>query len=476
MNHRIEETIARDMCIGCGACNLMSNGSIPLTLTARGLYRADLAGVSIPDRNAGSKVCPFSDDCPDEDTIAEETLPQQARHHPLIGRHTRTYVGRVSDETYLQQSSSGGLTSWLTRTLLENGEIDAVLDVGRPGPSDTEIFGYDSTDSDTAAGRRKSHYYATTMADALRLAERSSLRFALVGVPCFIKAARAVCRERPELNERLRFFVALVCGHYKTQAYAQSLAWQLGIEPCELADVDFRVKDPQRPANQYLFGARRTGEELWRYRVSAELIGTNWGHCAFQPQACNFCDDVVGETSDISFGDAWLPQYVADGRGTNVVISRNTRLDAILADGVSRSEICLTELTADEVAKSQAGGFRHRREGLALRLADDEAANLSVPRKRVAPDASVANRRRRRLIRQRRRIAAFSHEVFAEAVATQDLQHYLDAMAAEVALYRRIESGMLRTVYRWLRHLVRRRRPAARAPLASEVTPEPRDG
>ena len=37
--------------------------------------------------------------------------------------------------------------------------------------------------------------------------------------------------------------------------------------------------------------------------------------------ACEFCDDVVGETADMSVGDAWLPGYVSDWRGTSVVVS-----------------------------------------------------------------------------------------------------------------------------------------------------------
>ena len=33
-------------------------------------------------------------------------------------------------------------------------------------------------------------------------------------------------------------------------------------------------------------------------------------------------DDVVTETADISFGDAWVEPYSSGGRGTNVIIVR----------------------------------------------------------------------------------------------------------------------------------------------------------
>ena len=34
---------------------------------------------------------------------------------------------------------------------------------------------------------------------------------------------------------------------------------------------------------------------------------------AMMLNACNYCDDVVGETSDLTVGDAWIPKYDTDG-------------------------------------------------------------------------------------------------------------------------------------------------------------------
>ena len=67
----------------------------------------------------------------------------------------------------------------------------------------------------------------------------------------------------------------------------------------------------------------------------------------------------------------------------NVVVTRHADADRILADGVRDGAIRLEELTVEDAARSQAGNFRHRRDGLRVRLADDLAAGLSVPRKRV---------------------------------------------------------------------------------------------
>lgn len=427
------------MCIGCGACSLATNGSIPIKLDTGRLYQADLSESSDEIIRAASAVCPFSDDAPNEDELGVPHGDASMLGHPQLGTYIRTLAGRVNNEQYIWGSSSGGMTSWLTSKLIDGGVIDAVVSVGRPGPTDREVFGYGTAGRNDIAARRKSCYYATTMAEVLEVVRSSKLRFAIVGIPCYIKAARALCAQQPELADHLCLFIGLVCGHYKTQAFAESLAWQLGITADRLADVDFRVKDPDSTADRYKFGAKAIDESTWRYGSPRDLIGGNWGHSAFQPEACNFCDDVVAECSDISFGDAWLPQFTQESRGTNLIISRNRMIDKVLDAGASDGEITLIPMSAADAVQSQAGGFRHRREGLALRLADDQSAGLSVPRKRVAPDAHAVSERRAKLLRQRRRMAKLSHVAFEEALSLGELGHYTRAMSKEIRRYKSLE-------------------------------------
>lgn len=436
--HGIENTVERGICIGCGACSAASGGAITLSLGPTRLFEPNLANADASSIRSASRVCPFSDESPNEDILGAPNPSASTIKNNMIGEYTRTFAGRVSDDEYTVDSSSGGLTSWLVGKLISEGMVDAAITVGRSS-DESLLFEYQSADAETVSGKRKSNYYAATMAEALEAVALSSDRFVLIGVPCFIRAARALCLEKPEFSERLPYFVSLVCGHYKTHAYAESLAWQLGIDPGDLADADFRVKDLARTANDYDFAARAEGSDEWRHAPMRSLLGGNWGHNAFQPEACNFCDDVVGETADVSFGDAWLPRFVRDSRGTNVVVSRNSQLDSIFDRGTAEGEIETFAATAEDVVLSQAGGFRHRREGLSVRLADDLAAGLSVPEKRVSAGTSGIDRRRVKLIRYRRYMAAASHGLFDEALRSSNLQHYLEAQRKRVRRYERID-------------------------------------
>src|SRR5699024_1549087 len=101
----------------------------------------------------------------------------------------------------------------------------------------------------------------------------------------------------------IAYYVGLVCGHLKSQFFAESMAWQTGVSPERLSDVDFRVKNPGRSASSYDFSATDHSGDT-HIRATASLAGGSWGHGAFQPEACNFCDDIFAETADIVFGDA----------------------------------------------------------------------------------------------------------------------------------------------------------------------------
>ena len=232
MTHRIEDVVARGMCVGCGACAVRTGGAISVTLGRYGVYGADLSAASETDRRAGGSVCPLSDESPDEDELAAEhfgALPIDDR----IGRVLSLHAGRVLDDGALVESSSGGLTSWTLSRLLERGVADAVIHVGR---TEDGRFGYVVSRSvEQQDSRRKSIYTSSTLDQVLSSIRGDGLRYILVGVPCFIRAARALARQDAVLSDQLVYFVGLVCGHLKSAFFAESLAWQA------VADVAFVV-------------------------------------------------------------------------------------------------------------------------------------------------------------------------------------------------------------------------------------------
>src|SRR3546814_1627746 len=73
------------------------------------------------------------------------------------------------------------------------------------------------------------------------------------------------------------------------------------------------------------------------------------------------------------------------------------------------------------MAQSQGGNFRHRWDGLSVKLADDLRQTKAVPRKRIAPGSRRTSWIRRQLIRLRRKMSRQSHATFLDAKRKSDL-------------------------------------------------------
>lgn len=363
------------------------------------------------DEAAFAQICPFSPTAANEDTIAGELFAKVHDRDPLIGHHAGAYVGHVSEGEYRMGGSSGGMVSWIAAELLRRGLVDGVAHVTPRSrdEGDGRLFGYRISRSVEALQQgAKSRYYPVELADVLREIAEVPGRYAVVGIPCFIKAVNLQRRQNPLYAERITHTLGLFCGHMKSAHMVDSFALQLDAEPETVAAIDYRLKNPDRPANWYTAQLRlrdgSTRQQDWWH-----LVDGDWGSGFFMNSACNFCDDVVAETADIAMGDAWVEPYSSDGKGTNVVIARSALMQQLVRDGVAEGRLALSEVDADFVSRTQAAGFRQRREGLAYRLA---RARLPVqPVKRVAPSKAMPARRKL-IYRMRQAISRGSHRAF----------------------------------------------------------------
>lgn len=358
---------------------------------------------------AFSRLCPFSPGARNETQIAHDLFPDAPHTDPFIGRYGGAYVGHAREAGYRERGSSGGMVNWMAAELLRRRLIDGVAHVtpARHG----RLFRYTLSRGGDALNRgAKSRYYPVEMSQVLREIGKTPGRYAVIGIPCFIKAVQLLRESDPLFRERIVFTLGLVCGHMKSRYLAESFAWQMGTEPEKMEQIEFRVKDAARPANWYTAQVAARDGTLQR-RDWWHLLGGDWGSGFFQNAACDFCDDVVAETADASFGDAWVEPHASDGRGTNVVVVRSTALLDMLRSARAAGRVKLEPVDAEFVRRTQAAGFRQRREGLAYRLGLWRRRDIR-PVKRVVPGGSGLPLRRKLIYRCRRAISRWSAPVF----------------------------------------------------------------
>lgn len=402
------DIVRSGLCIGCGGC-VAAEPRASMVWDRYGQLKPQGPSDWYDRRTeAFSSQCPFAPAAADEDAIAQERFAAAPHTDPAIGRFEQAYVGAAKDP-FRAQGSSGGMVSWVAARLLETGAVDAVAHVVPSEPDSGALFRFRLSRNHAELSRgAKSRYYPIHLAEIIRTIRAEPGRYAIVGVPCFIKAINLLRRADPVMEERITHTLGLFCGHMKSATFVQSFAWQLGTAMEQVEAVDYRIKDHGRPANWYrahltLKDGSHRAEDWWH------LADGDWGAGFFQNSACNFCDDVVAETADIAFGDAWVEPYSSDGRGTNVVIARTPEMAALLADGIERNQLELEPVDAQFIVQTQAAGLRHRREGLAYRLTWMQP---DVPvRKRVRPSADGILQRRKLVYRTRAAISAWSHRM-----------------------------------------------------------------
>lgn len=402
-------------CSGCGVCvGICPTQAIRMGWNELGMLEAVLGDSDCTLCNHCLTVCPFADGLapnqinPNEDEIAKDLFDGVlGDYHPALGFYQECWVGHAPATRML--GSSGGLGTWFSVSLLKQGIVDKVISVAPVRENTPPYFQYTiSSTPEEVLSCAKSRYYPVHVADVLELVKKEKARYAMVALPCVLKAIRLAQNADKVLREHIKFCIALFCSGAKTAFFLEYLVAQSGVGDYGIEMLDFRLKVKGIPSSDFVtsFRAQETKRDCL---LRTSTIGDVWGTRFFVPNACDYCDDVMGELSDISLGDAWLPEYANDWQGTNLVIVRSDVARQLVSAGILQGELELVPISPPQIVESQAGNYRHRREGLAYRLHFAARAHRNVPRKRTRPLRFVFNPLKSRLYRQRMQVRELSH-------------------------------------------------------------------
>lgn len=375
-----DAVVKQDLCVGCGACLYSSTkNNLGMKWNKEGFLNPN---PDIPEllSEENLKVCPFNP-FPDkevrtENEIADIFLNDAPNRHEKVGHYYNTYVGYSNK--YRLTSSSGGIATYLIDELLNKKIVDAVITVKEGENSFYEYSVVRSTDE--LLSTSKTRYFPVTLSTVLEQLKNSNERFAVVGIACFIKSIRLLQFYHPDLKERIKFTVGIICGGIKSRFFAEYLAGKAGVENNHFSQPQFRIKDLQSSASDYSFGCKDEMGEL--HTIKMREVGDMWGSGMFKNNTCDFCDDVTTELADISLGDAWLNPYNQDGKGTNVMVTRSKLAAELIKEGINSKELAVEPLEFEKFLSSQQGSFNHRQKALGYRIKLAKKKRASIPPKR----------------------------------------------------------------------------------------------
>ena len=387
----IEITVQNNLCIGCGICaGVCPANVLKMEFNKYGEYNPVGSSGCLEKCNLCLKVCPFYDHNENEDSLAKAIFGdiERIKHRPETGYYLDSYVGYSNVNGHRSNGASGGMATWFLETLLKKKIVDKVVCV-TPNDDPERLFHFTIfNDVESIRHSAKSAYYPVEMSNVIKEIIREDCRYAITGLPCFLKGLRLAAIKNKKLRERIIITVGLVCGQMKSKHYTTYLASLSGING-KLKKINYRGKSFQKPASNYFFHCinekNNDGKLFWN-----EGVVEAWCNRWFTPNACSFCDDIFAEVADVTMMDAWLPQYSQDHKGTNLIISRSPLISNILRLGQKEEQIVIEDLPIGKIIQAQSGGLNIKRNQLAYRLYRAKQSELSIPKKRVTPSKKIS--------------------------------------------------------------------------------------
>jgi coenzyme F420-reducing hydrogenase beta subunit len=380
----IAKIVEHDLCIGCGICAaICPQGILKMEWNHYGEYNPIEVNQCTKKCSLCLNTCPFADHDENEDTIGKEHYSKLSgiSYRPETGFYVTSYIGY--SEKHRLTSASGGVTTWLLEKLLTEGIVDHIVCVGPNGDPD-KLFSFMVFDSPEALhSSAGSAYYPVEMSGIIRHILDTPGRYAITGLPCFVKAIRLAQQRNKKLQERIVVCVGLVCGQLKSKHFTDYIATLAGATN-GLTAVRYRGKSPDHPASNYHY-TFTTADGKERRIFLNEGIAEAWLNRWFTPNACNFCDDVFAECADITCMDAWLPENSSDYRGTSLVLIRSQRIQKILQMGIASRHLSLKATPIEKIVQSQDAGIQEKKIHISYRLYRAGKQGLRAPVKRVSP-------------------------------------------------------------------------------------------
>ncbi|MCM1986700.1 Coenzyme F420 hydrogenase/dehydrogenase, beta subunit C-terminal domain [Methanococcoides seepicolus] len=383
MNTNVIDAIANnDICIGCGICaGICPQGALIMKFNKYGEY------VPYQEKECPEKcgfclnVCPFYEKATNENVLGEELFSgiDNSKYLPDVGYYLESYVGY--SYRFRESGASGGMTTWLLTTLLEKNVVDYVICV-TPHNKSNKLFVFEIFDNASSVSSSSgSAYYPVEMSKVIKKILDEPGRYAVTGLPCFLKGLKLASKKNRILDERIAVTIGLVCGQMKSKHYTTYLS-TLAHANGKLQNAYYRGKNPDNPANNYYFHC--TNEEGAKGKIYwDEGVSEAWVNRWFTQNACNFCDDIFAELADITFMDAWLKEYSYDSRGNNLLIVRSKSLQNLIFDGIKSGQINVSEILINKLIESQKGVIDLKRDQLQYRLYLSDKYGLKIPIKRV---------------------------------------------------------------------------------------------
>lgn len=353
-----------ELCVGCGACAAICPlEAIELNYDSRG-YRPTI-GPKCTDCGTCLKVCPG----------ISWNASEIDWNRPL-GGVKKTLIGHATTLDIKCNSSSGGAVPAIILRALEEGQLNGAI-VTRMSDSDplrAEPFLANSKEDIFSSMGSK--YCPAPVALAIRDLLKSPMgKYAIVGLPCHLRAIHRAGLVFPELNKKIALRIGLLCNHTPTPEATRDLILTIGERPEDIEHLSYRS------------GTDKFSMFLQTHSGKKVLVQNYWGSGFgkhYEPYACSICPDHTNEGADISVGD---PHGLLSSGiiGESLIIIRTKTGDDFVNEAINGGVLKVDEIEIQRVENTLREKILPRKGYLRARLAIAQSVGRPIPQFTLKP-------------------------------------------------------------------------------------------
>jgi coenzyme F420 hydrogenase subunit beta len=358
--YTISQVVKDGLCHGCGTCiSLCPNSAIELKINERkGVYYPSIDIDKCTSCGVCYKVCPGHS--VDFKGLNQTIFGKQPDNH-LLGNYLNCYTGFSNDSDIRFSSSSGGIVSTLLIHALQKGLIDGALvtRMNEHNPLLPEPFIARTEEEILKAGGSK--YCPVPANIAIKTILENKGRYAVVGLPCHIQGIRKAEEINKVLREKISLHIGIFCANSVSFHGTEYILKKAKIEKSDVLTISYRGDG--WPG--YLKMKLKRKNDI--YKIEYGIYSDNY-FLAFAPWRCKVCIDHTAELTDISCGDAWLPEFTKTcNAGTSVIICRTYQGINLIKNILDSNKIHLDNTSAIKIVESQ-GGIQSKKRIVGVRM------------------------------------------------------------------------------------------------------------
>ncbi|HEX2945831.1 MAG TPA: Coenzyme F420 hydrogenase/dehydrogenase, beta subunit C-terminal domain [Clostridia bacterium] len=294
------------LCSGCGACTAVCRKNC-ISMEKSAEYNYPCVNEPLCSHcGLCLKVCPGSRLL----SRLEKRMPLPLKIPDSLGY----YIAWSSDSNIRRNAASGGVISSLAIFMLKQGLIDGAICVRQDetDPLSNRTFAArNESDILMASGSR---YSPVSNCEALKSILGDGKRYAFIGKPCEIDALNELQKYLPELRDKIRLRISVMCACTPSRKATLKLLRKLKVKASGVRRLSYRGDG---------WPGSFSVETSDGSRISMPYLDA-WNNCLSRYSCirCTICDDPLGNCADITVGDAWDRKLLQNDQGISAVIVR----------------------------------------------------------------------------------------------------------------------------------------------------------